>query len=68
MVFQGDFPRFRIMLELEPVGVHRHADARVAAQRVADAIEHLPSEVSGLEDTQLVEVKAMRVERIEPND
>ena len=68
MVFQGDFPRFRITLELEPVGVHRHADARLAAQRVADIIEELASAVPGLEDTQLVELKALRVERIDAGE
>lgn len=63
MVFEGDFPRYLITLQLEPVGIHRHADARLAAQRVAAAIEQLASDVPGLEETQLVEVKTLRVER-----
>ncbi len=60
----GTPPRYRIVLELEPVEAHRHDEARAAADQVAAAIEQLACTNPDLEDMQLVEVKRLVVERI----
>lgn len=60
----GTPPRYRIVLELEPVDAHRHSEARAVAQQVADAIEQLQCTTPELEDLQLVEVRELVIRRV----
>jgi hypothetical protein len=65
MVFLRRLAAFSDHARVGAIGARRHADARHAAQRVADAIEQLASELPDLEDMQLVQVKAVHVEQVE---
>jgi hypothetical protein len=57
-------PRFRITLELEPVETWVHADARHAAQRVADAIEQVKFGSPSSAAPHVVKITTMTVEEL----
>jgi hypothetical protein len=59
----GQPRKYQIVLTFEPWIARRHAEARQAAERVAQAIEQLACDVPDFEDMQLVELTCMTVLR-----
>jgi hypothetical protein len=62
-VIWGRPPTYEITLTLKPFVARRHAEAREAAERVAQAIEQLACKAPEFEDMQLVEVMSITITR-----
>jgi hypothetical protein len=67
MVSSTDPPRYHITLVLEPIGAHDHADARLAARRVAEQVEALTYSLPPEPARRLVEVKSLHIGRSRDN-